>query len=208
MTKVEPTLIEQTVSEATAQRSVKAYLTTILGPEYRPTNGFYGQAHWYFLIQCHCAALKRPWGVGKITVDATTGEVIALDAEQIRDIREASAMQIAQAQGCIARDERGYLLRREAAANATQWLGENLTMHFSASDGLLLFLGGRSPDVVWRFSIRFRLPATGEIKPPGVIEVDAVAGKVTPLNHQQIQTIQEHVCALVQHRELAPATRG
>ena len=93
------------------------------------------------------------------------------------------------------------MLQPYAKLKATEWLGENLTLHFSAADGLFVPL----EHPLWQFSIRFRLPRIGEIKPLGIIDVDALTGEAMPLTRKQQQTIQERVHAIIRHHELAPA---
>jgi hypothetical protein len=197
MINVEPTI----VALAKAQDAANVYLGNVLGAGYGATNGFYGNDYWYFLIRYRGVDGECTSGVGKIAVNAITGEITALTDEQLRDVREFSAVQAAQGRGELARDEQGYVLRYQTQMKASQWLSDNLTMHFSATDGQ--FESFDHP--FWQFAIRFRLPRVGEIKALGLIDVDALTGKVTPLSRQQSKTIQERVRALIQHRKLASA---
>lgn len=189
------------VSELEARGAADSYLIDRLGDEYCATNGFYGNERWHFLLRTHTKAGDLSDAVGKILVDAFSGKVIPLTDEQIQTVRESASLLVAQAKQAIARDEQGYVLRQYAQTVATQWLGDHLTMHFSATDGLFVPLD----PPLWQLSIRFRLPQTGEIKPLGVIDVDALTGEVAPLSRKQIRTIQERVYAIIRHRELAAA---
>jgi len=82
------------------------------------------------------------------------------------------------------------VLRYQAQRQAAAWLSDHLSMHFSATDGLFVPL--TCP--LWQFAIRFRLPTIGELKPFGVIDVNALTGQVTPLSRRQQHTMQERVC--------------
>ncbi len=187
--------------EMAAQRTANGYLSDVLGNEYCALHGVYGNGCWYFLIRYQCADHQESYGVGKIAVDTSTGKVNALTDEEIQDARESSAVQIANARGEMARDAHGYLLRYQAQMNATEWLHEHLTMHFSATEGLFIPL----EHPLWQFSVRFRLARVGELKPLGVIDVDAQNGQVKPFSRQQQHRIQERVREIIRHRELATA---
>jgi hypothetical protein len=189
------------VRETAAQRAAESYLVQTLGAGYAATSGFYGNGRWNFLICLQPDTEIATTGIGKLAVDAMSGTVIELSAEQLQTVSEQATLLAAPESGKIARDERGYILRYQAGMKATQWLGDNLTLHFSATDALFVPL----ENPLWQFSIRFRLPQVGEIKPLGVIDVDAQNGVVRPLSRQQLHTIQERVHAIIRYRELATA---
>lgn len=189
------------VSESEAQRTADTYLATTLGIAYFADAGFYANGRWYFLIRMQHRDGEYTAGLGKLAVDVVTGEVIALTPAQVQEVHEASIVLAAQARAEVARDERGYLLQHQAKLRATEWLAENLTLHFSATDGLFVPL----EQPIWQFSIRFRLPHLGEINPLGVIDVDALTGEVTPLTPKQLQVIEERAHAIIRHRTLAAA---
>jgi hypothetical protein len=190
-----------TVSETEAQQAADAYLATALGAEYRALSGFSGQGRWYFRIGWQCPNRHSPYGVGKLAVDAHSGAVQSLTDEQLHETREWGAVQAANERGELARDAQGYVLRYQAQRQATTWLSDHLSMHFSATDGLFVPLARP----LWQFAIRFRLPSVGELKPLGVIDVDALTGQVTSLSRHQQHTIQERVCEIIRHRTPAAA---
>ena len=189
------------VREAAAQRAAESYLAQVLGVGYAATSGFYGNGRWNFLICLHPGTEIATNGIGKLAVDAVSGTVVALSAEQLQAIREQAMLLATPQHRESARDERGYILRHQAEMKATEWLGDHLTLHFSATDALFVPL----ENPLWQFSIRFRLPQVGEIKPLGVIDVDAQNGAVRPLSRQQLHTIQERAHAIIRYRELATA---
>ncbi len=186
------------VSEAEARQTAELYLADKFSNKYRATNGFYGNGHWYFLVRVYNAAGELGNAVGKIQVDAVSGNVIALTNEQSETIQAISHLLTAETKQEIARDEQGYVLRQYAQGVATRWLSDHLTMHFSATDALFVPLD----PPLWQLSIRFRLPQTGEIKPLGVLDVNALTGEVAPLSRKQIRTIQERVHAIIRHHNL------
>lgn len=191
----------QPITAATAQQVANGYLAATLGHAYQATNGFIDKDRWYFLIRCCTDGLPAPVTVGKLVVDSTIASVIALTDEQLGQVRERTAVQIAQSRHTLAHDSQGYVLRTYAGDQATQWLSDHLGMHFVAAEGQ--FLKSASP--YWQFAIHFRLPHTGEIKALGVIQVDGVTGQVNPLTTQQTQTIQERTRAILHDRALASA---
>jgi hypothetical protein len=200
-TTLNPTLPRtSSVREAAAQGAAESYLAQVLGAGYAATNAFYGNGRWNFLI-CPQLVTGAANGIGKLAVNAMSGTVIALNDEQIQAVCEQATLLAAPQHRESVRDERGYILRHQAEVKATQWLSDHLTLHFSATDALFVPL----ENPLWQFSIRFRLPQVGEIKPLGVMDVDAQSGAVRPLSRQQLNTIQERVHAIIRYRELATA---
>ncbi|MEZ4862544.1 MAG: hypothetical protein R3C14_14615 [Caldilineaceae bacterium] len=191
----------QPITAVTAQQMANAYLVTTLGQVYQATNGFAGNGRWYFLIRYCTADRQAAVPVGKVVVDSVTASVIALTDEQLGQVRERAAVQMAHSRCTLARDSQGYVLHTFAGDQATQWLSDHLGMHFMAAEGQ--FLKTASP--CWQFAIHFRLPHTGEIKALGVIQVDGTTGQVMPLTTQQMQTIQERTRAILRDRALASA---
>lgn len=186
-------------SEAEAQQTANNYLAATLGEAYFVANGFYARGNWIFLIHKRTSAGLSTIGLGKITVEGATGNVVALTDTQLRQLSDLSLVMAAQERGEIARDECGYVLLPYAMLKASEWLSDNLTLHFSATDGIFVPL--ERP--LWQFAIRFRLPRLDAVKPLGLIDVDARTGEVIPLTNQQLQTIQERVHAITRHHELA-----
>lgn len=84
-------------------------------------------------------------------------------------------------------DEAGYVLRRHARIKANNWISDRVGLQISAEGGL--FIPAEPP--VWRFAICYQ--AMG---PLAVLNVNALTGQVDPLPDEQLQAIQENVCAL------------
>lgn len=183
-----------------ARRSVDTYLIETLGREYRSSHLQKMGSHWSFIVCYDCGDLPQPCPVGRVIVDAKTGDLTLPTEEQVREISECAAWQIAHHHGQLARDGDNYLLRHQARRLATQWLDANLSMNFSASGGLFIPLG--SP--IWQFSISFDL-GDMHIHPLGVLDVDAISGTIEPLTNDQLNRLQERVGALIRHQELAAA---
>jgi hypothetical protein len=152
------------------------------------------------MVICHRADMSRTPAVGVVSVAPATGQVHELTAEQIRNLREAGAVQAAQARGELARDEQGYVLRYHARIKASVWISDRVDLKVGASGGAFLPLD----PPVWRFSIDFHLEDR-QLDPLGVIDVNAKTGQVIPLTNKQLQTIRGCVRAAKQHAALVPA---
>jgi hypothetical protein len=187
--------------EIDAQAMANQYLATILDENYRVAHSFFANGFWYFLIRYQNTA-REPISTGaKLVVDVQNQAVIPLTAEQIQDLSESPFVFMAQAQGILARDNHGCVLRYQAKRTATAYLRENLSMHFSAIGGI------RAPlhRPLWQFSIRFQMTRVGELESLGMIDVDTQTGKVIPLHNPQLQQIKQRVNAIIQHCKLASA---
>ncbi len=195
------TVMDAPRTEIDAQAIADRYLATILDTNYRAMDGFFGNGHWYFLLRYQNAEHELIGTGAKLVVDAQHQTVIPLTDEQIQDLAESPAVLTAQAHGTLARDQHGYVLRYQAKRIAIAYLRDHLSMHYSATGGLLAPL--HPP--VWRFPIRFQMARIGERAPLGMISVNSQTGKVIPLRNPQLQQIRKRVDALIQHRELASA---
>lgn len=184
-----------------AQQLANMYLLTTLGHAYQAANGIASSNKWHFLIRYQGAMPGEAFTVGKIIVNTDTASVIPLTAEQQCQLRERVLLHPIHQQQQLPRDEQGRVLRTDANDRATQWLSDQVGLHFRAVDGQLV----KSTLPYWQFAIHFRLPHTGEIKAPGFIRVDGATGQVEPLTSQQIQTVQEYTRAILRDRALAPA---
>jgi hypothetical protein len=187
------------VNEDTALRAAQVYLAGTLGADYVTTRGFYKNGCWEFLIRYHHPDVQQPCVVGRIVLDAQTGRVIPLTLDQLREIHECAAWEVARLRGELARDAEGYVSRHEARRLARRWLDQQLSMKYSASGGLLIPLD----PPVWQFSIEFRLQEFC-LEPLGIIDVDALSGTVKPLSDEQLETLRERVRAVIKHRASRP----
>lgn len=194
-----PMTTTPTASQLDAQCAADAYLTQILGAEYRAVSGADEQEGWSFLIRWHPAGVQPPCIVGRVSVKArgTFGrvEVTPLTADQVREVCECAEWEKARVRGKLARDAAGYVSRHQARRLARRWLDQHLAMKYGANDGIFIPL---SPPV-WQFSICFRLQNL-HLEPLGVIDVDAQTGAVKPLNNDQLENLRERVRAVIQHR--------
>jgi hypothetical protein len=126
--------------------------------------------------------------------------VVPLTDEQLRTVKEAGAVQAAQARGELARDEQGYVLRSHARIKASVWISDRVDLKVGATGGAFLPLD----PPVWRFAIDCQL-ADRHLDPLGVINVNAKTGQVVPLSDEQLEAIRECVRAAKQLPALAPA---
>ncbi len=184
------------VSQAEAHETAGAYLMAVLGVDYAATNGTYAQGRWHFLIGCQRTNVNQPCIVGRVAVDAQTGSVITLPADQLRETRECADWEVARLRGELARDADGYVSRHQARRLARRWLDQQLAMKYSASGGLWMPLD----PPVWQFSIAFSLQDV-HLDPLGVIDVNAQTGTVIPLSAHQLNHLRERVRAVIQHRQ-------
>lgn len=183
------------ITEAACRTTVDKYLGDALGATYRVGQAQLRNGYWYFTVTNQRADMQRIPAVGSIAVDAVSGEVKELTQEQIRNMREAGAVQAAQERKELARDEDGYVLRRHARIKANCWISDRVGMKIGAENGLWV---AQEPPV-WRFSIVCYL-CNVDAGPLGSIEVDALTGQVMLLTDTQIQSIQEAVSAAIRYQ--------
>lgn len=188
------------LGNGTVQQIANAYLSTMVGPAYSVGQSVLRQGQWHYRVLCQRPDLQRTPIVGSITVDAKTGQVNPLTADQVRDLREASAVQAAQARGELARDEEGYILRYHARIKATVWISDQTDLKVGATGGVFLPLD----PPVWRFAIDFHLADT-YLNPLGVIDVNAQTGQVIPVTTDLLHNIRGCVRAAQRHQTLAAA---
>lgn len=195
------TINEGQRSEPTVRCAVDHYVAVALGPAYSTSNVSQQTAGWSVLIRYQNPLLPQPCIVGRIfvneaflvrrngTVDLTT----PLTAEQLQEIRETAAWEVARQHGELARNEDGYLSRHQARRLARRWLDQHLSMKFSAAGGQWLPLN----PPLWQFTIEFTLQAV-QLESLGVITVNAQTGAVPPLPVEQLHHLREHVRATIQ----------
>lgn len=192
-----PTFVD---TASAAQRVATAYLNTTLGPAYRVGQSVLRQGQWHCRVLCQRTDMQRIPVVGSITIDAKTGQVNPLTADQLREMHEAGAVQAAQARSELARDEDHYILRYHARIKATVWISDQTDLKVGATGGVFLPLD----PPVWRFAIDFHL-ADLHLNPLGVIDVNAQTGQVIPLTSDQLQHIRGCVRAAQRDQTLAAA---
>jgi hypothetical protein len=198
---ISSTTLEQHITEPQARATVARYLTHALGVEYGPGHSEHRNGCWCFMILCRRNDMNRTPAVGVITVDAATGQVVPLTDEQLRNVKEAGAVQAAQARGELARNEQGYVVRAHARIKASVWISDQVDLKVGATGGAFLPLD----PPVWRFAIDCQLEDV-HLDPLGVIDVNAKTGQVVPLTDEQLEAIRGCVRAAKQLPALAPAT--
>jgi hypothetical protein len=184
------------VQQTDAQRVAHAYVMAHIDPTFEVVDGvkYYSKPLereiWRFFVRC----MHGP--VGAIRVDAQTGEVIRLTEDEIRAVREKAAIFVAKQHGVLPVNEHGYVLAEYARRQADSYLGAEVSLFYSTTNGVFVPLA--SP--LWQFAIQVRLPRLGVLGIMGTIDVDARTGKVIPLSHKQIKQIRERADALVEFR--------
>jgi hypothetical protein len=150
---------------------------------------------WQFIIRCAHGALDA------IHVDAKTCEVLALEPQQLRIIRERAIIAEARTHGRLPVDERGYVLSEYARRKANGYLSMAVSLSCEATDGVFIPL----MPPIWQFAIRFGLPRLGELGILGTLDVDAQTGQPLPLTLTQIKRMRVRADALVQFHTPPPA---
>jgi hypothetical protein len=190
-----------TISQADAQRAAAAYVADHVDPAFEVVDGtrFHsrplGREIWQFMIRCAHAPLDA------IDVDVQTGAVIPLTPEAIRAVREKAAIAEARQRGGLPVDRHGYVLAEYARRQADSYLGTEVSLFYSATEGTFVPLARP----LWQFLIRVRLPRLGTLGLLGTLDVDAQTGEVIPLTNKQIKRIRERADALVEFRTQATA---
>jgi hypothetical protein len=189
-----------TVSEADAQRAAGDYVAAHIDPSFAVVSGAQvkhkasGRKQWQFIIRCEHGPLYP------IYVDAQSGMVTPLTDNEIQVVHQKAAIFVARQQGRLPVDEQGYVLAEYARRQADSYLGGEVSLFYSAIDGVFIPVIGKSLDARWRFSVQVRLPKRGVLGVIGVIEVDAKTGEVIRLTSQQSDHMRENADALVEFR--------
>jgi hypothetical protein len=184
------------LSESEAQHIANAYVANCIDPSLEAVSGALyqskplGRLVWRFIIR---SALGP---VGIIQVDVRTGNVIPLTGDEIRVLREKAAIFVAKNHGRLPVDEHGFVLVEYARRQADSYLGMEVSLFYSATNGVYIPL--ERP--IWQFAIQVRLPRLGVLGILGTLDVDARTGDVIPLTHKQIKKIRERADAIVQFR--------
>jgi hypothetical protein len=189
------------ISQADAQRAASDYIAAHIDPAFAAANGenYYsktlGREVWQFVLRCEQGPLAT------IAVDARTGEVVTLTSDEIRAVRERAVIFVAKQQDVLPVDEQGYVLAEYARRQADSYLGAEVSLFYSATNGVFVPLA--CP--IWQFAIQVRLPRLGVLGIMGTLDVDAQTGEVIPLTHKQIKRVRERADALVEFRTQTPA---
>jgi hypothetical protein len=167
--------VSQTEAQQTANRYLLAVVapglesgSPVLAPGDRPT--------WRMLVRLSQAEPKVT--VGVIEVDAQTGEILALSAEQVEDMGDRIREQRGEAAG---------ILRPAAQMRANGYLTNYVSL-FAKADRPVWVEGERPR---WRATVFLHLRGQGRVCDLGAIEVDAQTGDVIPLPNQQLQAMRK-----------------
>jgi hypothetical protein len=183
-----------TISQAAAQRAARIYVANHIDPAFEVIDAarFHskplGREIWQFIIRCEHAPLDA------IDVDAQTGTVIPLTPEAIQAVREKAAIAEAHKRGVLPVNPHGYVLAEYARRQADSYLGSEVSLFYSATEGAFVPL----TRPLWQFLIQVRLPRLGTLGILGTLDVDAQTGEVIPLTQKQIKRIRERADALVE----------
>jgi hypothetical protein len=192
-----PTNSRATVSQADAQRAAGEYVTRHIDPSFTVVSGFLlmrDRPQWRFI-------LRSPYGpLGYLRVDAETGAVMALTADELRIVQERALIAEAESRDELPLADQGYVPAEYARRRANGYLTDQLSLHYSASEGAFVPLDRP----VWRFAIRFRLPRLSSPSSMGTLDVDAQTGEPITLTPDQLQPIRDRTHALIRGQPLAP----
>lgn len=173
-----------------AQEAANQYISDVLGQNYFTEKGNKREHGWNFAVQCRRDDMKFCPMVGLLTV-YENGQVETLSADQIREMREAAETQAAKERGEeFARDENGYVLRRQARIKASSWLTNYVDHKIGAQGGT--FIPTEPP--IWRFAV-CDFVVGSEQNPLDIIDVNAISGEVIKPHEEQIEIIIRGACA-------------
>lgn len=181
-----------TVSEADAQRAASAYITNRLNASWEVVSGFLvAREHpkWRFILRSSHGPLGYLW------VDAATGGVVPLTDDEIRIVQERALIAEAESHDQLPVNEQGYIPSEYARRRANGYLNEQLSLHYSAINGLFVPLC----PAVWQFTIQFRRPRLGGFI-LGTLDVNAQTGEPIALPIQQLEHIVERTNAISRHQ--------
>ncbi|MBV7326649.1 hypothetical protein KFU94_00015 [Chloroflexi bacterium TSY] len=137
------------MTETEVRATIDTYLTKAMGPEYRTGQVRSSEdGRWGFTVLCQRDDMSRTPAVGTLWADPTTGQIEVLNDEQLREMREAGAVQAAQAHNELAKDENGYVLRRYARIQANVWISDRVGLKIKASGGT--FVRSDPPELPFR----------------------------------------------------------
>lgn len=166
------------------QEIANEYIAAVFGQKYFIEKGDKHDAGWRFMVQCHHDDMSWSPMVGSVMV-FENGQVEPLSEYRIQDMKETGDMFAARERGeKFARDENGFVLRRQARIQASCWTSDNIGMKIGAEGGMFLALD----HPIWRFTIHY-YAEDGMSPALDIIDVDAESGQVSPLSEEQVKVI-------------------
>lgn len=185
----------QNITKPMFEQAAVDYLHQTLGDSYR-----LGKSHqlpdgkWRFLILFNSVELTSPYTVGVLQIDRT-GHIIPFTDDQCKEIMERAMIAVANTQ-CDLPMQNGYISKVFAQRVANLYLSESVGFFFIPIEGTLVL----SERPLWRFSIQFRLPRSGDLGVIGDIDVDAQTGELISLTAQKISEIQKRANAIARYQ--------
>jgi hypothetical protein len=188
--------ISAAVSALAAQRAANSYLLTTVAADIETASPILipdDLPIWRMRVQ-PCQR-QRTATLGVIDVDARTGVVAPLTAEQIEDMRDRLQAETGTAKA---------ILRPAAQITANGYLSDYVSL-FAKTERPVLITGDRP---LWRATVFLRLRGHGRVCDLGVIDVDAQTGEVMPLSQKQLQAMRKRAHDAAERTTLAAATPG
>lgn len=156
---------------------------------------------WWSLILAQTPEREKPFGVGRIMVDVATGKVIPLSPNEIQLLHEKVVIARATEANQLPTDEKGYVLAEYARKKADQYLRSSLSMHYGASDPILV----EDNSFLWQLTIQFKMYEVGPVT-LGTLDVNAITGEVIPLSTDEITRIRERTRGIIRIQAPEAAT--
>jgi hypothetical protein len=175
------------ITQTDAQQTAQAYLCQRFGSAFHPNRGVWTQRTWRFLIHYQTTNEPRPLVVGRLDVDAETGQVIPLTAHEIGLLQERLAILLMDLHGAPAQDRAGNIHPAVARRNVKGYLGQYISI-FAQPAAAVHWSAGDPP--TWRVPVIWSQPGGSPPCTLGTILVNAQTGAVIPLTEQQQQAMQ------------------
>lgn len=182
-----PDFVVVTVDQTSAQQIAQAYLGKTLGVQASTNAGVRTRSAWRFLIHYQVVDVKRPLVVGRLDVNAQTGEVTPLTPTEMGTLHGRLAILLADSRGIQPVDKNGYVTPSLAKRNVKGYLGQYVSI-FACPVEEPQWIVGDPP--YWCVTVV--LPQADGSAPCQLdaIKVDAQTGQVIPLTNLQMAEIQ------------------
>jgi hypothetical protein len=175
------------VDQATAEQIATHYIAQTLGEGYGVHALKRLPDYWLVQLCCHVPTLARPMVVGRLRVQAQTGNLFPLTEDEIQEIQERTAVMAAYRRQEVARDAQGFILPYQAKIRVNGYLAKYVTF-FASATGRPQWIAGSPP--CWRVTTTLCMGDQDSGCELSAIDVNAQTGEIIPLTNQQIQTLQ------------------
>lgn len=186
----QPTTKPTTINQSRARQIADTYLVETFGQYFSANHGVFTQSVWRFLIQCQMPTMPRLVVVGRLDINAQSGEPVPLTASDIVLIQQRRTLWAADLDGEVPVDASGYILPYLAKRNVKAYLGRHVSIFAQPADEPQ-WIAEEPP--YWRVSVLFRQNNAALPLSLGYIDVDAITGTVVPLTALQLQAMQRRV---------------